>query len=520
MSKQSERLFEAISHLNDAMIDPALEPRKKRKKGRWVGWAALAACFCLVVGVVTGRIPLLGGRSGQPVSGADRAITFQSYAGPVLPMTLREENKTITAQRAITLDFAPWVPVWDEELEQERYNDHILVTDAYTLTNAGKEERSITLLYPFVTSLHSLEGDVPALSMDGNELETRLYVGTYAGNFEGAGGLLDGEEGGSINLDAPESWETYRDLLSDGSYLARALGEPPDVSQVPVTVYRFTNPYGPSANTEVPNPFLRAAFDLDYNKTRVLTYGFHGCRYDPESGTMVQGFSIPEEREPGYGEPCYLLVMGEDIGNLTVGGYVTGGVDEDTPKLEGCGVIVERYESDLDTMLREILTRFSEDRELSFDSDIQMDFEHYYRVVLEQLLAYGGLTAQEQSRYSAGWLEDVISDAEGIQRVCWLEAQVTIPAGGSLTVTAALEKEPSFDYACAHTENHGVYGYDLVTTLGSNLTCTKQTTTLEDRGQVEIVWQNFGFDLDAGIKTVELDAETEHYFLAVRRAGS
>lgn len=516
MSKQSERLFEVISNLNDEMIDPALEPRKRRKTRRWVGWAALAACFCLVAGVVTGRIPLLGGRSGQYSSGADGSVIFQSYAGPVLPMTLGEENEDITAQRAITLDFAPWVPVWDEELEQERYEDHILVTDAYTLTNAGKEEQSITLLYPFVTSLHSLERDIPALSVDGQELETQLHVGAYAGNFEGAGGLLDGEEGGSINLDSPESWENYRDLLSDGSYLARALGETPDVSQVPVTVYRFTNPYGPAASKQAPNPFLRASFDLDYHKTYVLTYGFHGCRYDPESGAMVQGFSIPEEREPRYGEPYYLLVIGEDIENLTVEGYVTGGVDEDTPKLEGCGVTVERYESDLDTMLREILTRFTQERELSSPSDMQMDFERYYRVVLEQLLAYGGLTSQEASRYSAGWLEDVASDAEGIQRVCWLEAQVTVPAGGSLTVTAFMKKDGSCDYSCEQP-NEGARGYDLMTTLCSNLACTEQTATLEDRGQIEILWQNFGFDLEAGIKTVKLDTETEHYFLIVRR---
>lgn len=190
-----------------------------------MGWAALAACFCLVVGVVTGRIPLLGGRSSQPVSGTDGAITFQSYAGPVLPMTLREENENITAQRAITLDFAPWIPVWDEELELERYDDHILVTDAYTLTNHGETDQDITLLYPFVTSLHSLE--LPVLTVDGSEVETDLYLGSYAGAFEGGGGLLEGEEGGSINLDAPESWENYRDLLSDGSYLARALGTAP-----------------------------------------------------------------------------------------------------------------------------------------------------------------------------------------------------------------------------------------------------------------------------------------------------
>ena len=198
MSKQSERLFEAISHLNDEMIDPALEPRKKRKKGRWVGWAALAACFCLVVGIVTGRIPLLGGRSNQPVSGADEAITFQSYAGPVLPMTLREENKNITAQRAITLDFAPWVPVWDEELELERYDDHILVTDEYTLTNTGEEDQTLTLLYPFVTDLYL--DNQPVLEVEGERLETVLHWGTYSGLLEespdGSGGSEESGKSG------------------------------------------------------------------------------------------------------------------------------------------------------------------------------------------------------------------------------------------------------------------------------------------------------------------------------------
>ena len=87
-------------------------------------------------------------------------------------------------------------------------------------------------------------------------------------------------------------------------------------------------------------------------------------------------------------------------------------------------------------------------------------------------------------------------------------------------MAAQLNKQPSCDYSCAQTKNKGAYGYDLVTKLGSNLTCTRQTATLEDRGQIEILWQNFGFDLEAGIKTVELDAETEHYFLIVRRTDS
>ena len=105
-----------------------------------------------------------------------------------------------------------------------------------------------------------------------------------------------------------------------------------------------------------------------------------------------------------------------------------------------------------------------------------------------------------------------------IDRVCWLETQLTVPAGGSVELTASLTKEASFDYYCAHTENRGISGYDLVTTLGSNLTCTSQTAVLEDRGQLEIVRQNFGFDLAAGVNTVTLDPEAEHYYLEVKRA--
>ena len=61
-----------------------------------------------------------------------------------------------------------------------------------------------------------------------------------------------------------------------------------------------------------------------------------------------------------------------------------------------------------------------------------------------------------------------------------------------------------------------MYGYDTVTELGSNLTCTGQRATIEDRGLIEIVRQNFGFALENGIKTVDLDPAQEHYYLEVR----
>lgn len=80
-----------------------------------------------------------------------------------------------------------------------------------------------------------------------------------------------------------------------------------------------------------------------------------------------------------------------------------------------------------------------------------------------------------------------------------------------------MNKAASYDFYCTHTDNQKVKGYDMVTQLGSALTFTNQNATLLDRGLIEIVRQNFGFDLDAGVKTVNLNLAKEHYYLEVRR---
>ena len=520
MSERSRRLLEAMGRLSDSMVDQAVgkPPRRRLPRG---AWAALAACLALAIGAAA-ILPQLGGRSGQSGGSGSEGTTFMSYAGPVFPLTLKQARQDITARREITLDFSPWQPVWVEGGEDGfwRQGTDILVTDTYTLANSGAEDAQLTLLYPFVAEPMELERLTPALTCDGAALETALHAGGYAGGFMGAGFTsADAEEEGSLNLLQPESWEGYRDLLADGSYLAAALGDTPDLSAVPVTVYRFTHPYSPPEDegAGVPNPSIQAGFDLDYDSTTILTYGFHAGHYDREGGSMIQGFSIPQPGERGYGTDEYdLVVVGQDIANLTTGGYVTGGADRDTPALEGCGVTVERYESDLETELRRLFALCANDR-LEGEED-PADPELWYRCFIQQLLSHGVLSPQTASRYDTGRIEDIAADVLALRRVCWLEAAVTVPAGGRVAVSAQLTKQGSYDYYCAHTEKQGLYGYDLVTALGSNLSFTGQSAVLEDRGLIEIVEQNFGFDLAAGVREVELDAAVEHYYFIVRRA--
>ena len=553
---RAERLFRILGLVDESLIEEAVSassPAAVQRRHPWGRFLAAAACLAVICGgaYLAGTFRM-GGSAGAGGSGHSEASTFMSYAGPVFPLTLEEETSSVTAERAITLDFAPWIPAWlsNEEMlanrtwlteaeQQEALaqydelypeggrwhsSDDILVTDAYTLANSSQKDQTVTLLYPFAASLNDLGRLTPTLTLDGTALETALHVGAYAGGFEGVwDGAIGGDPEGSVNLDHADSWEDYKNLLSDGTYLANALGAGPDVSGIPVTVYKFTDPYGPSKDEEagVPNPSLQVGFDLDYSRTAVLTWGFDSGNFDRENGTMSQGFSIPQPGERGYGEDVYcLLVLGEDIQNMTTGGYVTGGADPDTEPLEGCGVTVERYESDLDTMLREILAPvWQELRQNTYEQDgaeLDVDFETWYRAVLEYLLAYGILSPSGAERYGAGWLEDIVSDVDTIDRVCWLEAEITIPAGDSVTLSASMTKEASYDFYCAHTENQGVKGYDLVTALGSTLDFTGQTASLLNTENIEIVRQNFGFDLEAGITEVALDPAEPHYYLEIR----
>jgi hypothetical protein len=64
----------------------------------------------------------------------------------------------------------------------------------------------------------------------------------------------------------------------------------------------------------------------------------------------------------------------------------------------------------------------------------------------------------------------------------------------------------------------GVYGYDMVIRLGSNIDFTGMSAEIINTQEIEIVRQNFGFELPNGITSVTLDMNVEHYYIEVRGA--
>lgn len=541
---KKEVLFEILGELDDTIVLEAAAPAKKKTVWKiWGTAAAMAAVLTLALGFGLGgwlrKAPPNHHGSQAGGGGHDGGSQFMSYAGPIFPMTSLEDCDSVYVRRALTYDFSSWRPG----------STDLPVTDAYTLTNSTGEAQTLTLLYPFAGNLWELQDNMPVLTLEGETLQTVLYAGGYPGGFpaadsgsaEDGGSEADGgsETTGSAAAEPPDltwldSWEQYRALLADGRYQSRALDAFPDLSATPVTVYRFTEARGPApdADAGIPNPSIQAAFTLDYDKTTVLAYGFNGTSYDREAGTMIQEFSIPPSDTPRYNRPCYLFVIGADIRDLTVGGYVTGGADPDTRPLPDCSVKVERYETDLESALRDAAEYMYEAAEPIYDTTEHIydtgyddgrsghrgDFALYFGLLKEYLLSCGPLSENGSERFGIGWLEEL--NFVHANRVFYLKATVTVPAGSSITVTARMTKKASFDFYCGQTENRGVYGYDLATRLGSRMCFTEQTARVTHTENVEFVRQNYGFDLPGGITCVTLDPATERYYLEVRKKPS
>ena len=247
-------------------------------------WLPLCACAAVVL-IGAGGFLLLqnGGLGGSSAGGGheEGSSVFLSYAGPVFPLTVLD-GAELSAGREITLDFSLWDRTWISNQEEaasrtelteagrrqvlDDYNEwfpdggryesstDLLVHDAYVLTNSTQQAQTVTLLYPFVGQLQHLSAQTPTLTVDGVPAEATLRSGGYSGGFQGALGadLITAETAGSLNLDQLDSWEDYKALLSDGSYLAQALGDGPDLSGIPVTVYRFTDPWRRTRTFPIP----------------------------------------------------------------------------------------------------------------------------------------------------------------------------------------------------------------------------------------------------------------------------
>ena len=194
-------------------------------------------------------------------------------------------------------------------------------------------------------------------------------------------------------------------------------------------------------------------------------------------------------------------------------GYRDGGCDEGED-IEGVTADLERYETTLGEIVWELLI---EGREPSYFDEEQVDIasdEMLFGSVAELMYDYGMLSDNVAERYAWGSLGDMWSETYNMQRVMYVTFDVVVPANGSVQVDAAMLKDASFDFVGEGTDRNG---YDMVTQLGSTLEFSSQSASLSNSQFIEIVYQNFGFDLENGITQVELDVNEPRYYMEIRK---
>ena len=111
-------------------------------------------------------------------------------------------------------------------------------------------------------------------------------------------------------------------------------------------------------------------------------------------------------------------------------------------------------------------------------------------------------------------LEDIFSSAQSMTRIMYLTFQVTVPAGGSISVSADMTKKASMDFTGDRMWRNG---YDMVTSLGSVIPFTRESASLSGSEYIDIIRQNFGFDPEKGILRVDLDLNEPRYYIEVQK---
>ena len=441
----------------------------------------LAAALCGCAASPPGESP--GSAPAKPVGATD----FMSYAGPVFPLTLAQAEPALSADREVLLDCAPYA---------EENAAAITVADRYTIRNDSGEDCTVTVLYPFVSSLSDLDSLRPSLTEDGAAVRSTLYPGAFPGWFGPASAEPELAEE-RWNIRHAESWTEYQTLLT-GSYQADALA-PKTLPEQTIYVYSFTTSGETTANAAT----LAITVDADPEKTTILTYGINGYGQDEATGRPQYSYFTNEHRQSLH----LLAVLGQDLTGCAMQGYTDGSCEhgKELDTLEGT---VTRTELPLAELLRQIAAA-----QLGADASAD-EVKRLAAAAAELLTQYGVCSATPAERYSEGRLDDLLQDAETVQRVCYAAAEITIPAGGTVCVEAVFRKPHSFDFFGFYNEL--VDGYGIMTTR-SALTLQNQTARLDTHGLVTIYGQSFGFDGQGS--SVPLSADTEYYYLNMT-AGS
>lgn len=475
MSKESERLFDLLGNVDEGMVEKA-GPAKKKPLVYYRRYAGIAACFAVVF-LGFSFFPRMG--CGSSGGGRRDAEEFMNYFGPVLPLSSFADTPEITASRQLSFDFAKAAD------EEERAGQKARVKDEYTLTNTSNKDRTIGLVYPFVIASSDEADRLPVLTKDSKKIEADFAVGK-AEDFGPACG---------------KEWAE----LGKKNALQNALVPPQKLGRG--IAYKITP-------DPVPNGDLHYEFGAELNADWSCSgWWSYGISASDKNG---DAFWLGTERAYNQQspQPGYIIAAGEDFKSVRPMGK--SWQDDVTkakfdPNITGT---VERNETEMEPLILQLGKEYlagcqnrywgltEAQRDGIFMDSVRRDAEGFPNCGVERC-----------EPICLTRLEDFFENA-GRRRLLAARFEITIPAGQSVQITAEFVRSGSHDFTGKRQEE---WGYDLLTNFGGSLAINKQTLTLQNTQQIELVRDDCGFDLENGKNTVTLDPQKPVYEWVVRQ---
>ncbi len=419
---------------------------------------------------------------------------FEEYNGPVMPLSVMSDAEGIEAERNLVLDFAAYEKVLEYPDTAVR---KIAVTDGYKLTNTTGEDIRIKAVYPFAGKLMDELGAMPVLSVNGERIETDLTVGREVSRYvdmHKANGDTSANQLYGMN-----SREAYSKLLSDGSYKKDAFEAAPD-GTASVKVYQLKDLAYDGEYIDEMRPMVKVQYARNREKTVIIPMG--ASIYGGDDTIQYEYYDLPQKGEDGYGEDAYMVVLGEDVSDMEL--YYWD--ERHGELLEGVSIEVEEYNSTLGDVMEQLVIK---KRDLRSEKDwiagtlSDEELKEYFLQFFYDIGAHTGKTMVG--------LDDLYytySDA----RVMYLAFEVMIPAGKTVELEALFERMESL----VDADGTECGGYDMVTTLDSDLTFTKQTVELTSTEYVTFV-DDKGEPLEENIEEIELDTQEEGFEVLLQK---
>lgn len=435
------------------------------------------------------------GSYSKPGQTAQLPVRYDAYEGPVFPLTATGDTQKLRVSRSLRAS------VTTEDTDHEGQDGPLLqVTDTYKLRNTSQEDKTLQIVYPFVTTLNqAYESSGEILQIEGEDATPVAYsIGDSISAYRGV---------------APEetaSMEDYEQIFGNQTdYQERALEKEADWNKT-VQVYTFSD-IRIQEDTAGRNRQGVIGITVKGEKADVFTYGFDHS-FETEDGSRNHCFFIPQDQEK-----VLLIVTGEPDEEPELGYYTNLDCEE---VLDGIQCEMSRQEMSYAAALRLCSTDAAKRMK-------QMYEQGMYDAVLPDYMsadaAFDALTAVSEEedfydtlteRYQSLELSEILRKLFGETRVVYARTTVTIPAGQAIRAVAQTQKPQNTEQDLSMGQNDAdkVYPYDFLSAAQSQLQIKKTAFRLELGQEWQLTEQNLGLKQTHGSVWKAVLKQKSYYF--------